>query len=210
MIRIAMPKGRNLQIALDAFRAAGRSLDQALEDADRRLQIAVPDLGLEILLLKDWDVPVYVQYGIADLGVVGSDVLAEVGGDVLVPARFKEGRCRLSLIGRHGLPAPGDQVRVATKFPNIARRVVAREPWSAEVLKLQGSVELGPLLELAEIALDIVQTGRTLRENDLQELQVVREVAPILLVHRAAYQTYRDEVNDLVDAFEDAGAIDIE
>lgn len=208
MIRIAMPKGRNLQVALDAFRAAGRSLDQALEDADRRLQIAVPELGFEILLLKDWDVPVYVQYGIADLGVVGSDVLAEVGGDVLVPARFKEGRCRLSLIGRHGLPAPGDQVRLATKFPNIAHQVVTEEAWSAEVLKLQGSVELGPLLELAEIALDIVQTGRTLRENDLEELQVVREVAPILLVHRAAYQTYRDEVNDLVDAFEDAGAID--
>lgn len=208
---LALPKGRNLEVALDAFCAAGLPLDgdEGLTKADRRLRIDLPEAGFQILLLKDWDVPLYVEYGIADMGVVGSDVLAEVGGDVLVPARFKEGRCRLSLIGNKGLPAPGAQVRLASKFTRIAREVVADEPWNAEILKLFGSVELGPLLELAEVALDIVQTGRTLEENGLQELKVVREVAPILLVHRAAYQRHRDRINDLVDRFESAGVVDL-
>lgn len=210
---LALPKGRNLEIALHAFRAAGLPLDGVpggLVNGDRRLRVDLPEAGFQILLLKDWDVPLYVEYGIADLGIVGSDVLAEVGGDVLVPARFTEGRCRLSLIGNQGLPQPGAQVRLASKFTNIARQVVAEEPWNAEILKLFGSVELGPLLELAEVALDIVQTGRTLEENHLQELKVVREVAPILLVHRAAFQQHRDRINDLVDRLESAGVVDLD
>lgn len=205
---LALPKGRNLEIALDAFRAAGLPLE-GVETGDRRLRIDLPEVGFQILLLKDWDVPLYVEYGIADLGIVGSDVLAEVGGDVLVPARFTAGRCRLSLIGKQGLPEPGAQVRLATKFTHIARQVVMGEAWNAEILKLFGSVELGPLLELAEVALDIVQTGRTLQENHLLELKVVREVAPLLLVHRAAFQRHRDRINELVDRFEDAGVVDL-
>ncbi|MDA8016595.1 MAG: ATP phosphoribosyltransferase [Thermoanaerobaculia bacterium] len=210
---LALPKGRNLKIALQAFRAAGLPLDRVpggLEEGDRRLRVDLPDAGFQILLLKDWDVPLYVEYGIADVGIVGSDVLAEVGGDVLVPARFTDGRCRLSLVGRNELPAPGAQVRLASKFTNIAHQVVADEPWNAEILKLFGSVELGPLLELSEVALDIVQTGRTLKENHLRELKVVREVAPLLLVHRAAFQRHRERINDLVDAFEAAGVVDLD
>ncbi|MEM9557288.1 MAG: ATP phosphoribosyltransferase [Acidobacteriota bacterium] len=207
MIRLALPKGRNLEPALEAFRAADRPLTE-LEQGDRRLRFVSPEAGVEILLLKDWDVPLYVEYGVADVGVVGSDVLEEVGGDLLVPARFTAGRSRLSLIGRGGLPRAGQQVRLASKFPNIARAVVAEKPWGAEVLKLWGSVELGPLLDLAEVALDIVQTGRTLRENHLEELETVREVAPLLIVNRAAYQTHRDELNRLVDRFEQVGAVE--
>lgn len=207
MIRLAMPKGRNLSVALEAFRRADWPLE-ALEGGDRRLSIEIPELGLEVLLLKDWDVPLYVEYGVADFGVVGSDVLEEVGGDVLVPTRFVEGRSRLSLIGRSELPRPGDQVRLASKFPNIARAVVDQKPWSAEVLKLWGSVELAPLLDLAEVALDIVQTGRTLKENHLLELEVVREVAPILIVNRSAYQSHRQALNDLVQRLEACGAVE--
>ena len=152
--------------------------------------------------------PLYVEYGIADIGVVGSDVLEEVGGDVLVPARFTEGRSRLSLIGKRELPRAGDQVRLASKFPNIARAVVATKPWSAEILKLWGSVELGPLLDLSEVALDIVQTGQTLKENHLVELETVREVAPILIVNRAAYQNHRGVLNDLLRRMEAAGVVE--
>lgn len=208
-MRLALPKGRNLVAARAAFEAAGWPLT-CLDTEDRRLQFRDPQLDLEVLLLKDWDVPLYVEYGIADVGVVGSDVLEEVGGDVLVPARFTEGRSRMSLIGKEdgGLPLAGQQVRVASKFPGIARAVVADKPWNAEILKLWGSVELAPLLDLAELALDIVQTGRTLRENHLVELEVVRHLAPILIVNRAAYHTYRQRLNGLARDLEEAGVVE--
>ena len=207
MIRLALPKGRNLKTALTAFEAADWPLD-SLEKGDRRLRIPFPKINAEALLLKDWDVPLYVEYGIADVGVVGSDVLEEVGGDVLVPARFTEGRSRMSLIGKRALPKPGQQVRLASKFPNIARAVVATKPWSAEILKLWGSVELGPLLDLSEVALDIVQTGQTLKDNNLLELETVREVAPILIVNRAAYQNHRQALNGLLRRMEAAGVVE--
>lgn len=222
MIRLALGKGRNLPVALDAFRAAGVALD-GVDDAARRLvvEVAVPALGadgpevdgrlterLEVLLLKDADVPLYVAYGVADLGVVGSDVLDESDGDLLVPARLREGRSRLSLIGRPGaLPAPGSQVRLATKYPATARRVLAGRVWSAEVLTLAGSVELAPLLDLADLALDIVQSGQTLAENGLEELEVVAQVSPCLVANRASYLRHRCGINQLVGRLEAAEVV---
>ncbi len=207
MMRIALPKGRNLEVALAAFRAAGLSL-AGLDNGGRKLRMTLEEDGLEILLVKDWDVVLYVEYGIADCGVVGSDVLEETGADLLVPVRFKEGGSRMSLIGKSGtLPAPGAHIRLATKYPNTARRVLTERPWSAEVLKLHGSIELAPLLNLAEIALDIVQTGRTLVENDLDELETVADIMPCLVAGRAAYQRHRPTINDLVDRLEKAGTV---
>jgi len=208
MIRLALPKGRNLDTALEAFRAAGVGLS-GLDPGDRRLQTSFPEDGFEVVFLKDWDVPLYVEHGIADWGVVGSDVLEELGGNLVVPARFNRGKSRLSLIGPAGsMPEPGSQIRLASKYPVTARDVVRQRPWGAEVLKLHGSVELAPLLDLAELALDIVQSGRTLRDNDLSELEVVRDVAPCLVVNRGSYQLHRDELNQLIDRFEDVGIVD--
>ena len=208
MIRLALPKGRNLVTALAAFRAAGIALED-LEKNSRQLRLEFPDDDLQVLMLKDWDVPLYVQYGIADFGVVGSDVLEEVDGDLLVPARFSDGRSRLSIIGfEDGLPRPGQQIRLASKYPRTARHMLRDKPWGAQVLKLQGSVELAPLLDLAEVALDIVQTGRTLQENGLVELEVVREVAPCLVANRSAYQLHRQEIHRWLDRFENAGVVE--
>jgi ATP phosphoribosyltransferase len=194
-------------VALDALRRAGLDLTE-LDGPRRRLILPAPEDGLEVLLLKDADVPVYVAYGTADLGVVGSDLLSESDGDLLVPARFREGRSRLSLIGRAGdLPRPGSQVRLATKYPRTARRIVAARPWGAEVLELSGSVELAPLLDLAEVALDIVQTGATLRENGLVELEVVEEVAPCLVANRASFLRHREWINDLVRRLEETEVV---
>jgi ATP phosphoribosyltransferase len=207
VIRFALPKGRNLEVALAAFRAAGIGLG-GFDPASRSLRTELPDEGIEVLSLKDWDLPLYVEHGIADCGIVGSDVLEELDGDLLVPVRFRAGRSRLSLIGRSPeLPATGSQVRLATKYPNIARRVVASRPWGAEILKLWGSVELAPVLHLAEMALDIVQTGRTLVENDLVEIEPVAEVSACLVVNRASFQRHRGRLNEWIDRLEAAEVV---
>jgi ATP phosphoribosyltransferase len=203
MIRLALPKGRNLEVALAAFRAAG--LLSGLDLSGRSLLVQLPDERIEALALKDWDIPVYVEHGVADFGIVGSDVLAEIDGDLLVPVRFRAGSSRLSLIGRAGaLPAAGSQVRLATKYPNTARRMLEGRSWGAEIVRLSGSIELAPLLDLAEVALDIVQTGRTLAENDLVEIEPVAEVAACLVVNRASYQRHRALLNEWISRLEAA------
>ncbi|HUO86629.1 MAG TPA: ATP phosphoribosyltransferase [Thermoanaerobaculia bacterium] len=205
MIRLALPKGRNLGPTLTALAAGGLEID-VLDGDDRRLWWAQPQSELEVLLLKDRDLPLYVEYGVADLGVVGSDVLGEVGGDLLTPLTLCDGASRLSLIGRPGgLPAPGAQVRLATKYPRTARRLVATRTWGAEIVELSGSIELAPLLDLAELALDIVQSGRTLADNGLVELEVVAAVAPTLIVNRASFQGNRQRINGLLARLERAG-----
>jgi ATP phosphoribosyltransferase len=207
VIRFALPKGRNLETALAAFRAAGIPLN-GFDAAGRSLRVQIPETGIEVLSLKDWDLPLYVGHGIADCGIVGSDVLEEIDGDLLVPVRFREGRSRMSLIGRGpGLPAAGTQVRLATKYPNTARRIVAGRAWGAEILKLSGSIELAPVLRLAELAIDIVQTGRTLVENGLVEIETLAEVTPCLVVNRASYQRHRALLNEWIGRLEAAEVV---
>jgi ATP phosphoribosyltransferase len=194
-------------VALAAFRAAG--LLGGWDGGGRALINRLPEDGVEVLSLKDWDLPLYVEHGVADCGIVGSDVLSEVDGDLLVPVRLKEGRSRLSFIGRDAsLPPPGGQVRLATKYPQTARRIVAGRAWGAEIFKLSGSIELAPLLSLAEIALDIVQTGRTLAENGLVEIETVAEVAACLVVNRASYQRHRARLNDWIGRLEAAEVVE--
>ncbi|MDX1631204.1 MAG: ATP phosphoribosyltransferase [Thermoanaerobaculia bacterium] len=204
MIRLALPKGRNLGPSLAALREAGVTLD-GLSPEGRRLRQRFPDEGIEVLLLKDWDLPLYVEYGVAEWGIVGSDVLGETGADLLRPVRLLGGGSRLSLVGRPGAePVPGSQIRLATKYTASAHRFLASAPFSAEVMKLSGSVELAPVLDLADLALDIVQTGRTIREHGLVELQVVEAVAPTVVVGRAAYQLHRRRINAWIDELERA------
>jgi ATP phosphoribosyltransferase len=203
VIRLALPKGRNLEVTLAAFRAAG--LLYGWDGGGRNLITQLPEDGIEVLSLKDWDLPLYVEHGVADCGVVGSDVLSEVDGDLLVPLRLKAGRSRLSFIGRsREMPPAGGQVRLATKYPQTARRIVDDRPWGAEIVKLSGSIELAPILSLAELALDIVQTGRTLAENHLVEIETVAEVAACLVVNRASYQRHRARLNDWIGRLEAA------
>ncbi len=208
MIRLALPKGRIREAALAAFAAAGVAVDR-IDPETRALTTRLPGGEVEVLFLKDWDLPLYVERGIADCGVVGSDVLGEVDGDLLVPARLRDGACRFSLIGkgdgeRVGLPKAGEQIHLATKYPRTARRLLAGRPWGAEILELSGSVELAPMLDLADLALDIVQTGRTLAENGLVELEVLETIHPCLVVHRAAYQRHRPVLAEWVNRLEAA------
>jgi ATP phosphoribosyltransferase len=202
MIRMALPKGRNLVPVLEALRAAG--LELAGFDPER-LRQRLPGDDLEILLLKDWDLPLYVEHGIADCGFVGTDVLEEVGSDLLRPLQLAKGRCRMSLIGMNpGLPSSGAQIRVATKYPRWSGRLLAGRMWGIEIVRLSGSVELGPLLDLAELAVDIVQTGRTLRDHNLHEIEQLAAIAPTLVLSRAAFQRHRVQLNELMACLEGA------
>ncbi len=213
MIRLALPKGRNLDAALRAFGAAGFALGGSEGGAgvvaidDRRLRRSYPELGLETLLLKDRDLPIWVERGVADCGVVGRDVLDEADRDLLVPVELAAGRCRLALIGPRGAapPAAGAQLRLATKYPRAAARWLAHKAWSAEILELSGSIELAPVLGLADLILDIVQTGATLAAHDLVELETVAEIAPCFVVQRAAWQVKRPEILNLIERLEGAG-----
>jgi ATP phosphoribosyltransferase len=209
MIRMALPKGRNLDPVVAAFVAAGIDL-AAVADGSRLLWRSFPTAGasgLDVLLLKDRDLPLYVARGIADCGVVGRDLLDELEecGDLLVPLEFGGGASRLCLIGREGsaLPAPGAQARLATKYPRTAARWLERQPWSAEILELSGSIELAPLLGLSDLILDIVQSGATLHAHGLVELATVREIRPCFVVHRGAWQSHRREIAALVRGLEE-------
>lgn len=203
--RLALPKGRNLGPAKKAFEAAGIDFER-FEERKLRQTLDTEMFGpVEILMLKDWDLPLYVEYGIADCGVVGTDVLEEVGGDLLVPLRLAEGRSRFSLIGAtREPPRSGAQIRVASKYPEWSRRLLAQRPWGSEIFKLSGSVELGPLLDLSEVACDIVQTGSTIRDNGLYEIEVLAEIAPCLVVNRGSYQSLREPLNRLMRSLESA------
>ena len=158
--------------------------------------------ALRFLLVKPGDVPVYVEYGAADLGIVGQDVLWESGRDVYEPLQLGFGRCRLVLAGT---PAQRDRdfrlatgLRVATKYPRLTRAYFQRNGLSVEIIPLTGSIELAPLVGLADLVVDVVETGRTLRENGLVELEEIATCQAVLIVNRVSHRLRLAEVRDLL------------
>jgi ATP phosphoribosyltransferase len=216
---IALPKGRTLRpIAALLARAGvsaaaerdGRNVSESLADAlthdgralVRRARFA--DHDVEVLLLKPDDVPTYVEYGTADLGVCGRDVLVERDVDVYQPVDLGIGRCRLVVAGRvdesgRG-PAAGRMPRVATKFPRTAAAHFAARGIQVEIVDVQGSVELAPLTGLADLIVDLVETGTTLAENGLAVREEVGQVSSLLVANRASYKLRAALVGPLVDA----------
>ena len=195
MLTLALPKGRLLEPLARHFGARGVGLEDAVRRAGRAL-VAETD-GLRLLLLKDADVPVYVEQGVADCGVAGLDQVLEHGVDVMRVLRLPFGACRLCLIGAAELREEGRPVVLATKYPVLTARLAARRGVSARVVPLSGSVELAARLGLADAVVDLVETGRTLRENGLQVLEEWLPVAPYVIVNRAAFHIRRDEIGAL-------------
>lgn len=213
-IILALPKGRILEEAAAVFRRAGFDLSPVLGDS-RRL---VHDCGpLRVLVLRSSDVATYVAHGAADAGVAGSDVLDEEGRDLFEPLDLAIGRCRMIVAERaEPAPAPGHSawddaadraqahLRVATKYPRTTRAYLQRKGITAEVIKLSGAIELGPLTGLCDRIVDITQTGETLRQNGLVEVDTVAQVSSRLVVNPARLKLDGDRLAALIDALERA------
>jgi ATP phosphoribosyltransferase len=201
-LTLALPKGRLLPPALDLLRRAG--FQGLPEDDSRRLLFTDPTNRLRLLILKPLDVPTYVEHGAADLGIVGKDVLLEQGPDVYEPLDLGFGVCRLVVAEPRELwerddPAKWSWVRVATKYPNLTRRYFAERGIQVEVVRLDGSIELAPLVGLAERIVDLVQSGETLRANGLVEVAEILPSTARLIVNRAAQKTAHRAVGRLLD-----------
>ncbi|MAZ67136.1 MAG: ATP phosphoribosyltransferase [Kangiellaceae bacterium] len=190
-IRIALSKGRILEETLPLLKAAGIEL---LDDPDksRKLILETSQKNVDIVILRATDVPTYVDYGAADFGVAGKDVLLEYGSSRLYePLDLEISKCKLMVAGfpDAGETTPGMRIRVATKFVNIAKAYFAQKGVQAEVVKLYGSMELAPIVELADRIVDIVDTGNTLRANGLVPLEHIADISSRLVVNQASMKT---------------------
>jgi len=207
---IAIPKGRILSEALPLLARVGIVPEAAFADEDSRaLRFATDKPGVELIRVRAFDVATFVAHGAAQLGIVGSDVLMEFSYDELyAPVDLGIGACRVSVAEPAQLAANDDprewsHVRVATKYPNLTRRHFEARGVQAECVKLNGAMEIAPALGLSSRIVDLVSSGKTLKENGLVEVEVIAEVTSRLIVNRAAFKT-RPEVVTLVEAFRDA------
>ena len=203
MITIAIAKGRMQDDAIALLAAAGVQLKAEALDS-RRLAVEDESGNYRFLFVKPADVPVYVEHGIADCGIVGRDVLLESEADVLLPLDLGIARCRLVVAATDPevITRAFGMLRVATKYSRVASSHFGMRGIPVEIIPLQGSVELAPVLGLADAIVDLVETGRTLQENGLKVVEVITESSGRLVVNRASYQLKADEVARLSKALE--------
>ena len=201
-LTLALPRGRILDEALPLFARAGYDLGAAEKArAGRRLIIPIEEHGLRILIVRDTDVPSYVEHGAADLGIAGRDVLEEQDRDLYEPLDLGIGRCRMVVAEPEDRPIDENapmHLRYATKFPEITRRHLQARGIVAEIIKLYGSIEIAPLVGLADRIVDLVSSGETLRQHHLREVETIMPVSARLCVGRAAAKLYADQVDELV------------
>ncbi len=205
-ITIALTKGRILKETLPLLAEAGI---EPLEDisSSRKLIFATNHSHIQLIVIRGTDVPTYVKLGSADLGIAGKDMLLELGADDMYePLDLNIARCKLMTAGRVGEALPVGRVRVATKFVNVARRHFAEQGIQVELIKLYGAMELAPLMDLADVIVDIVDTGNTLRANGMEPRELISPVSSRLVVNRAAmkrkHQTIQKIIGDLSAAVE--------
>ena len=203
MLRIAMPKGRLLKQCRALFDKIGFDLS-AMDREKRKLMFSFPEYGFEVMVVKPMDVPVYVEYGVADLGVAGKDVILEEKSDVYEPLDLGFGHCRMVVAQPKGIELPryGLGLKVATKYPCIAEYHYSKKGIPVEIIQLYGSVELAPLVGLAHQIVDIVETGTTLRENNLEEVETIFEITARLIVNRSSMRLKYKRISELISAIE--------
>jgi ATP phosphoribosyltransferase len=201
-LTIALTKGRILSETLPLLAAVGIEPSERLEDS-RKLVIPTSIPKIRLVVLRGSDVPTYVRHGAADIGIAGKDMLLEFGGaGIYEPLDLGIARCRLMTAARRDRSKSSDsrRVRVATKFLNVARAHYAQKGVHADLIKLYGSMELAPLMGLADEIVDIVDTGKTLAENGMEALEEIAEISSRLIVNKAAMRTRHSSVMALIDA----------
>lgn len=194
---IALPKGRLGEKVIALLGEAGMGCTDLAEDS-RKLVLENDDGSLRFFWVKPADVPIYVERGAADIGVAGKDVLVEHGADVYELLDLGLGKCRMCVAGYPGALSRGGVLRVATKFPNIATRYFQGIGRTIDIIKLNGSIELAPILGLSDVIVDIVETGTTLRENNLAVLKEVMPISARLIANKAAFRFKHEPMNKLV------------
>lgn len=200
MLTIALTKGRILQETLPLLAAADIRPAEDIGKS-RKLQFGTNHKQVRLLVLRGIDVPTYVQFGAADLGVAGKDTLMEHGGDGLYePIDLKIARCRLMTASIAGAPAKSGRIKVATKYVNIAKHYYAARGRQVDVIKLYGAMELAPLLDLADEIVDIVDTGNTLRANGLEPREHIADISSRLIVNKAAMKTKHRQIETVLNA----------
>jgi ATP phosphoribosyltransferase len=198
-LTIALTKGRILKETLPMLAQAGI---EPLEDVSRSRKLIFetnrPDVRM--IIIRGTDVPTYVRHGAADIGVVGKDVLLEHGAEGLYePLDLGIARCRLMTAGPVGWQGGGARIRVASKFANITRRYFAEQGVHADVIKLYGAMELAPLMDLADLIVDIVDTGNTLRANGMEPLDEIASISSRLIVNKAAMRSRYDIISEVIE-----------
>ncbi|MFO7705262.1 MAG: ATP phosphoribosyltransferase [Halopseudomonas sp.] len=198
-LTIALSKGRILDDTLPLLKQAGIEPLEDLEKS-RKLIFDTTDPSVRLLIVRATDVPTYVELGAADLGVAGKDVLMEYGSQGFYePLDLKIANCRLMTAGPVNTPEPRGRLRVATKFVNVARRYYAEQGRQVEVIKLYGSMELAPLVGLADKIIDVVDTGNTLRANGLEAQELIATISSRLIVNKAAMKMKHARIKALID-----------
>ena len=198
-ITIALSKGRILEETLPLLAEAGIELVDDVKKS-RKLVFPTTDPNVRILIIRATDVPTYVQYGGADLGVTGKDVLMEHGGEGLYePLDLNISCCKLMTAGKKGENPPAGRIRVATKFVNLARRYYAAQGRQADIIKLYGAMELAPILNLADEIVDIVDTGNTLKANGLEPRELIDYISSRLVVNRASMKMKHEQINPIIE-----------
>lgn len=188
MVNIALPKGRLGEKAYALLKAAGYPCP-TLEQPNRKLIFENEAAGVRYFWAKPSDVAIYVERGAADIGIVGKDILLEYSPDVYELLDLGMGKCRMAVAApKHFREPVGDTLRVATKFPNIARAFYAGKCRDIDIIHLNGSIEIAPILGLSDVIVDIVETGTTLRENDLEVLETIAPISARLISNVASYK----------------------
>ena len=205
-VNVALPKGRLGEKVYSLFEKAGYPCPEAVENS-RKLVFENPEAGVRFFWVKPSDVAIYVERGAADIGAAGKDLLIEYGPDVYELADLRTGKCRMVVAAPKGFrDDTNGTLRVATKFSNIAREYYRGKGRDIDIIHLNGSIEIAPILGLSDVIVDIVETGTTLKENDLEIVDTVLPVSARLIANKSSYRFKNEEIRRLVDAI--AGVVE--
>ena len=201
-ITVALAKGRLAEKAMEMFEKIGISCEEMKDKTSRKLIFSNEEVGIRFFLSKTSDVPTYVEYGAADIGIVGRDTILEEGRQLYEVLDLKMGKCKMCVCGPAAaaeLLKHHEQIRVATKYPNIAKDYFYnKKHQTVEIIKLNGSIELAPIVGLSEVIVDIVETGTTLRENGLEVLEEICDLSAKMVVNRVSMKRENKRISQII------------